>query len=250
MPTRVIAYTRVSSDQQAKEGISLDAQRQKLEAYCLALDLELVAVIEDAGFSAKSLDRPGLRGALKLLDEGKADAILVAKLDRLTRSVKDLGYLVEKYFSSKFSLLSVADSIDTRSAAGRLVLNVLASVSQWEREAIGERTRDALSYLKANGTKLGRVGYGYKREQSMDDSGRRRIAIDEKELAIVERIHELKSKGMNLREIASALNRQGVPAPRGGQWAPETVRRILLRPPHSIARVEVLPEPGSVSTSS
>src|SRR4051812_40067194 len=140
--TRVIAYLRVSTASQADEGVSLDAQRSKLEAYARAVDLTIVEVVVDAGVSAKTLDRAGLKRALALLDTGAASGLLVAKLDRLTRSVRDLGDLVDRYFSHRFALLSVADAIDTRSAGGRLVLNVLASVSQWEREAIAERTRD------------------------------------------------------------------------------------------------------------
>jgi hypothetical protein len=121
--------------------VSLDAQRAKVKAYAELYDLELAEVIVDAGESAKSLDRPGLKRALGMLKAGEAEALLVVKLDRLTRSVVDLGTLVERYFApGKAALLSVGEQIDTRSAAGRLVLNVLASVSQWEREAIGERT--------------------------------------------------------------------------------------------------------------
>jgi len=162
-PTRVVGYVRVSTEQQASEGVSLDAQRTKLSAYATALDLELVAVFEDAGLSAKSLQRPGLAAALALLDAGGADGIVVTKLDRLTRSVRDLGDLVDRYFSDRFSLLSVNDAIDTRTAAGRLVLHVLAAVSQWEREATAERTRDALGQLRWSGVTLGGEGLGWRR---------------------------------------------------------------------------------------
>jgi hypothetical protein len=146
MPTRTIAYLRVSTDKQADRGVSLDAQRAKATAYAELYDLELVEVIVDAGESAKSLDRPGLKRALGMLKAGEAEALLVVKLDRLTRSVVDLGTLLERYFApGKAALLSVGEQIDTRSAAGRLVLNVLASVSQWEREAIGERVTSSTS---------------------------------------------------------------------------------------------------------
>jgi len=139
MPTKTIAYLRVSTDKQADRGVSLDAQRAKLKAYAELYELDLVEIIVDAGHSAKSVDRPGLQRALGMLKVGEAEALLVVKLDRLTRSVVDLGTLVERYFApGKAALLSVGEQIDTRSAAGRLVLNVLASVSQWEREAIGD----------------------------------------------------------------------------------------------------------------
>lgn len=112
MKTRAIGYVRVSTDKQADHGISLDAQRAKIEAYASLYDLDLIEVIVDAGASAKTLDRPGLQRALTLLKSGKADALIVVKLDRLTRSVSDLGTLVEKHFQ-KAALLSVAEQIDT-----------------------------------------------------------------------------------------------------------------------------------------
>jgi site-specific DNA recombinase len=139
---RAVAYVRVSTEKQADHGVSLAAQRSKVEAYATLYDLELVETVVDAGVSAKDIQRPGLQKALRALEGGLADAVVVVKLDRLTRSVRDLGNLVEQYFATgRFSLLSVGEQIDTRSAAGRLVLNVLASVAQWEREATGERTR-------------------------------------------------------------------------------------------------------------
>ena len=122
---RTVAYLRVSTEDQASKGVSLDVQREKITAYADLYGLELVEIIEDAGVSAKSLDRPGLQRALGLLKEGTADALLVFKFDRLTRSVRDLGSLIETTFSpetGKPALLSVQDQIDTRSAAGRLVL--------------------------------------------------------------------------------------------------------------------------------
>ena len=115
----------------ADRGVSLDAQRAKAEAYAALYDLELVAVEIDAGVSAKSLDRPALARALALLDAGEADALLVVKLDRLTRSVGDLGALVKRCNRGGWALLSVSEQVDTRTAAGRLVLNVLASVAEW-----------------------------------------------------------------------------------------------------------------------
>jgi site-specific DNA recombinase len=177
-PLRAVGYVRVSTETQAEEGVSLAAQRAKLDAYATAMDLSLVTVREDAGVSAKTLERPGLRAALEDLEAGRADALLVPKLDRLTRSVRDLGFLLERYFAARFSLLSIADSVDTRTAGGRLVLHVLTSVAQWEREAIGERTRDALRHLKAKGVRIGAEAIGWKRLPDRDDDGRRIVALD------------------------------------------------------------------------
>ena len=227
--TRVVGYVRVSTEHQADAGVSLEAQRAKLEAYAVALDLDLVAIEVDAGLSAKTLTRPALQRALAMLDAGTATGLLVAKLDRLTRSVRDLGELVERYFSSKCSLLSVADSIDTRSAAGRLVLNVLASVSQWEREATGERTRDALGHLKASGVRLGGEALGWERGDETDAHGRRVVRHVEADAATIERASALRGEGLTLRAIADRLTAEGHRTKRGGKWAAETVRRAIER---------------------
>ncbi len=119
--TATIAYIRVSTDKQADHGVSLDAQRAKVEAYAALFDLDLVEIIEDAGQSAKTLERPGLVRARRALRCGHAQALLVVKLDRLTRSVRDLGHLLEHDFGTDgAALLSVTENIDTRSARGRL----------------------------------------------------------------------------------------------------------------------------------
>ncbi len=229
-PTRAIAYLRVSTEQQADGGVSLDAQRAKVEAYALACGLVLTDVIVDAGVSAKTIERPGLRQALAALEAGKAEALLVTKLDRLTRSVRDLGTLVEDYFGEgRFALLSVADSIDTRSAGGRLVLNVLGSVSQWEREAIGERTADALVQVRAEGVRLGGEGLGWERTEETDADGRRIVRELPEEAATVQRIRELRAAGKSLRGVAETLTSEGRKTKRGGAWAAKTVRAVLAR---------------------
>jgi DNA invertase Pin-like site-specific DNA recombinase len=228
-PTRAVGYVRVSTEQQAEAGSSLEAQRTKVAAYALAMDLELVAVFEDAGLSAKTLDRPGLSAALALLDEGKADALVVVKLDRLTRSVRDLGELVDRYFAARHSLLSLADSIDTRTASGRLVLHVLGAVSQWEREATAERTRDVLAELRAQGVQLGGEALGWRRRADTDAHGRRLLESVDEEFATIDRVLELREAGRPIREIAEELAAEGRRTKRGGRWHPTTVQRILRR---------------------
>src|ERR1700680_1659192 len=141
---RAIGYVRVSTERQAETGVSLDAQADKIRAMAIVHAAELLDTIVDGGESAKSLQRPGVQRLLALVDAKKLDCVIVAKLDRLTRSVKDLCELLARFERRGVTLSSVADSLDTGSAAGRLVLNVMTAVSQWEREAIGERTRDAL----------------------------------------------------------------------------------------------------------
>lgn len=203
--TRTVAYVRVSTTKQADEGVSLDAQRAKLEAYAALYDLAIVETIVDAGQSAKTLDRPGLQRARDMLRTGKADALLVVKLDRLTRSVRDLGTLIETHFApGRAALLSVSEQIDTRSAGGRLVLNVLASVSQWEREAIGERTSAAMQHMRA--TKQftgGAVRYGY----AVAEDGS--LVEVEAEQVVLREVREQRAAGLSLRGIAAALAARG-----------------------------------------
>lgn len=222
--TRIIGYIRVSTDQQADAGVSLDAQRAKLEAYASLYDIELVDVIVDAGKSAKTLKRPGLAQALDAMRHGKAEGMLVAKLDRLTRSVRDLGTLLDEYFCEGpggLQLLSVAEQIDTRTAGGRLVLNVLGAVSQWEREKIGERTREALAYLKGQGVRLGADPLGFERGAAGG------LVAVPAEQATLERIAMLHRDGASVRAIAAQLNAEGARTKRGGRWHPTTVQRAL-----------------------
>ena len=228
--TRTVAYLRVSTDHQADRGVSLDAQRAKVEAYASLYDLELVAVEVDAGASAKSLNgRPALDRALSMLEAGEADALLVVKLDRLTRSVRDLGALLDTFQAGGWELMSVSEQVDTRTAAGRLVLNVLASIFQWEREAVGERTREALSHLRSQGVKLGGEALGWTRDDETDDDGRRLVREVRSEAATVGRILELRAEGLTLRAIAARLEAEGHRTKRGGQWHANTVRRVLAR---------------------
>ncbi len=220
--TRTIAYLRVSTDKQADKGVSLDAQRAKVEAYAALYDIESVEVIVDAGVSAKSLERPGLLRALDMLRRGGADGLLVVKLDRLTRSVRDLGELVSGPFApGRAALLSVGEQIDTRSAAGRLVLNVLASVSQWEREAIGERTAAAMQHKRAAGEYTGgRVRFGFRTA----DDGRVEPVADEQ--AVIQRARQLAVFG-SLRDVAAQLAEEGHLSRAGRPFAASAVARML-----------------------
>jgi site-specific DNA recombinase len=219
--TKAVGYIRVSTQEQATSGISLDAQAEKVRAYANLYDIELVDIVVDAGVSAKSLDRDGLQSALQMLDNGEADAILIFKLDRLTRSVSDWNTLIKDYFTNK-ALLSVSDQIDTRTAAGRLCLNVLMSVAQWEREAIGERTSTALQHKKAMGDHVGSPAYGYE----MVEKKLVKVAIEHEAITLIE---QLKADGLTLQQIADHLNAQNIATKRGGKWYPTTVKNVLCK---------------------
>ena len=225
MPTtRTIVYCRVSLDKQAEKGVSLDAQQAKAKAYAELYDLEVVEVVIDAGVSAKTLARPGLERALGMLKAGKADALLVVKLDRLTRSVADLGKLVASYFApGRAALLSVGEQIDTRSAGGRLVLNVLASVSQWEREATGERTSAAMQHKAAQGEYTGGdAPYGFR----VATDGHRLDPFP-KEQALVDEARRLHMSGLSLRAVARELGALGFHTRKGRSFEPVQVQRLL-----------------------
>jgi DNA invertase Pin-like site-specific DNA recombinase len=221
---QAIGYIRVSTDQQADRGVSLDAQRERVRAMAIVQGAELLDVIVDGGESAKSLNRPGLQRVLALVNAGKVKAVIVAKLDRLTRSVKDLCELLELFEKRGVALISVAESLDTASAAGRLVITIMGAVSQWEREAIGERTREALRHKRGKGERVGNIAYGF------------RLAGDGKHLephpveqAVLSAIQNLRHGGHTLRGIAAALNRQGHRTRCGSEWRLESVVRVLKR---------------------
>ncbi len=224
---RTILYCRVSTREQADSGISLEAQRAKLTAYADLYDLDVVQTIEDAGESAKSLNRPGLERALAMLRRGEADGLAVVKLDRLTRSVADWQILIDNHFGEKAGkqLFSVSDSIDTRTAAGRLVLNVLLSVAQWEREATGERTREALRHKINNCERVGKVRFGF----DLADDGRKLLPNSSEQEAI-RWMQKLRADGLTLRQIAVALSDRGIATKEGRQvWTHSAVSYILKR---------------------
>jgi len=223
---KVIGYIRVSTEEQATDGVSLETQREKLEGYAKLYDLDLTGIVEDAGQSGKSLNRPGLQTALGTIRSGEADGLLIAKLDRLSRSVVDWNVLIDGYFGEKAGkqLFSVADSIDTRTAAGRLVLNVLMSVAQWERETIGERTRDALQHKIRKGERCGRVRFGY----DLGPDGKSLVPNRSEQEAICI-MRQLRAAGQTLRRICEELARRGIRAKEGGAWKPQTVANLLKR---------------------
>ncbi len=221
--TRAIGYVRVSTTQQAETGVSLDAQAEKIRAMAVVQDAELVDVIIDAGASAKDLNRPGLVRVLALVEKRQVDAVIVAKLDRLTRSVRDLGELLERFERRGVSLVSVAESLDTGTAAGRLVLNVMASVSQWEREVIGERTREALAHKKSQGQRIGTVPFGY----ALGDD-RRTLVQQPDEQATLSLLREYRAAGFSLRAIAAELNQRGLRTRSGVAWRHEYVRNLVV----------------------
>lgn len=222
---RACGYVRVSTETQRDVGVSLEVQQEKIAAMCRLHDLELVDLVVDGGESASSLNRPGMTRLLALVDARAVDTVIVAKLDRLTRSVRDLADLLDRFARRGCSLISVGENLDTASASGRLVMNIMASVSQWEREAIGERTAAALQHLKTLGRRVGGVPYGY--EVGADGRHLEPNAAEQDLLALM---RALRAEGRSFQAIADELNRRGLTTRRQSGWRYQYICSLLQRP--------------------
>lgn len=219
---KAVGYVRVSTDRQS---LSLEAQQEKILAMATVKDATLVDMIVDEDESGKSLDRPGAKKLLAVVRSrpsgGGVGMVIIAKLDRLTRSVRDLSDIVDLLNRKDVSLVSVAETLDTSTAAGRMVMNIMATVGQWEREVIGERTSAALQQKRKRGERAGNIPYGF------------RLATDGKleeepaEQHITVTIRGYRQAGISLREIAASLNRQGYKTRAGTPWRFQYVANIL-----------------------
>jgi len=204
----VIGYIRVSTDEQADSRAGLEAQRAAILAEAERRGWRVVAIIEDAGYSARDLKRPGIAAALEALARKRADTLVVAKLDRLSRSVLDFAGLMSQATREHWALVALDVNVDTTTAAGEAMANVLATFAQFERRLIGERTRAALAIKRAQGVRIGRP-------RSLP-------------LVVVDRIVAARAAGRSLRAIADELNADGVPTAHGGSlWYASTVRTVL-----------------------
>jgi DNA invertase Pin-like site-specific DNA recombinase len=208
--TRVVGYCRVSTSSQADSGLGLDAQKAAILAECERKGWSLVELVEDAGYSAKDLRRPGMAHALDLLRSGQAGALVVAKLDRATRSVMDAASLLDQGRREGWTIVALDIGLDPTTPTGELVATIMAGVGQWERRAIGARTREALATKKAAGVRLGRPAT---------------LPAD-----VVERMVSAKESGASLSAIARSLTEEGVPtAHDGAKWHASTVRAVIQR---------------------
>lgn len=205
---RVCGYVRGSTAEQADSRAGLEAQRFAIEAEAVRRGWELVHVFEDAGVSGKSLSgRPGLLAALGAVESDHAEALIVAKLDRLSRSLVDFAGLMQRAQRQSWQLVALDVNIDTTTAAGALVANVMASVAEWERRVIGERTKAALAERRRAGVRIGRP---------------RTMAPE-----AVARILELRTRGLSYARIAERLNTENMPTAHGGRWHGRTVFNVV-----------------------
>ena len=203
---KVVGYIRVSTEQQADSGLGMAAQRARIKAEAKHRGWEVVWLVDD-GYSAKSLDRPALIEALALLASGQAEALVVAKLDRLSRSVVDFANTLALAKKQGWAVVLMDLGVDTSTPNGQLVAGLMAQIAQWEAAIIGQRTREALAAAKARGQRLGRP----------------RVTPD----AVVARVVAL-AADLSASHVAKALTAEGVPTTRGAaEWRPSSVRRIL-----------------------
>jgi DNA invertase Pin-like site-specific DNA recombinase len=237
---RALAYARVSTEEQVTSGISLDAQRAALTAYCTLRGFELLDTVTDPGVSAAKplASREGGRRVLELVQSGAVQAVVAYKLDRLFRDCADCLLVTRGWDERQVSLHLVdlgGQAIDTASAMGRFFLSVMAAAAELERNLVGERTSAALAHLKSTGVRLGAEGLGWRRDEALDDAGRRRVLPVDAEWATVARIVALRRSGLTLRDIAQQLTQEGHPTKRGGRWHASTVRAVTERLLHEAA---------------
>ena len=218
---KAIGYIRVSTQGQADEGVSLEAQRAKIEAWCNLNDAELVAVFEDAGVSGASMNgRDGLHAALKATSKGMA--LVCYSISRIARSTRDMLEIAERLNTRGSDLVSVTEKIDTTTAAGRMVFKMLAVLADFERDQIGERTKMALAHKRNMGEVYAATPFGF-------DAIDGRLVEVKKEAMVIADILRMREAGSSLAEIAESLNARGVEGKRGGRWYASTVRYLINR---------------------
>jgi len=228
---KAIGYTRCSTNEQADSGLGLEAQAERIRAYCTMRGSELLDLITDAGVSGgKPLaSRDGGQRLLTAIRERKADGVVMLKLDRMFRNAGDCLATVEKWEKAGVALHVVdlgGNAIDTTSAAGRFMLVVLAGAAEMERNLTRERTRSAMAVKRANGQRIGSVPYG----SDLAEDGAT-LVPNESEQAVIAEIRSWRSQGWTLERIADALTARGVPTKTGKSehWTHQAVARILKR---------------------
>jgi len=220
----VVGYARVSTPGQAAEGVSLDAQDARIRAYATSGGLEVAKVYVDAGISgARATNRPALQEALSDVCRRKG-VLVVYSLSRLGRSTRDVLDIAARLEKAGADLASLSESIDTTTAAGKMVFRMLAVLAEFERDLVSERTRGALAHLRGQGRRIsGRIPFGFDLEGD-------RLTPNAGEQSVLERIQSLHAEGRSLRGIAAELEREGVKTKSGGPtWAPKVLSAVIRR---------------------
>lgn len=220
---RAIGYVRVSTEGQATDGVSLDAQRARIEAWALANGAELVALHTDAGISGGRADnRPALQAALDAACKSKA-ALVVYSLTRLSRSTRDALAISERLDKAGADLVSLSEKIDTTSAAGKMVFRMLAVLAEFERDQISERTSTAMQHKRSRGQYTGgATPYGWR----LAGDGVT-LEAHPAEQAVMRDARDLQAAGLSLRAIGARLEAENLLPRTGGHWHAKTVRDLL-----------------------
>jgi DNA invertase Pin-like site-specific DNA recombinase len=231
---KAVCYLRVSTEEQARGGVSLEAQEERLKAYCSMTGLEVVEIIREEGISgAKPLaSRPGGERLLKLIANKKVKHVVALKLDRLFRDAEDALHQTRAWDRAGIALHLVdmgGQTLNTATAMGRFFLNMMAAFAELERNLIAERTATALAHKKAHKKAYAPTPFGFER---VGDT----LQEKPEEQEIIAQIFTWREAGWSLRKIAAELNKQGVPTKQGGQWYASTVKYILE---NSLYRKEV-----------
>lgn len=232
--THALAYTRVSTSEQAQEGVSLDAQEARIRAYCTLRGLTLADVYREEGVSGTVplADRPVGQQLLAALAGGAAQVVIVTQLDRLGRSTIDLLQAINAWKDQGVALHMVdlgGNAVDTHSPFGRMFVTMLAALAELELGILKERVVNALAQVRAEGGRIGRLPLGLRRSDELDEHGRLRLEVDPEGLAVLRDVATWRGEGLTLQAIADRLNAAGRPTARGGRWFPSTVRSALLR---------------------
>jgi site-specific DNA recombinase len=220
-------YVRVSTEEQAKEGYSVSAQKKKLKAFCVSQGWEVAGLYADEGISAKDMERPELQRMLKDIEEGKIECVLVYRLDRLTRSVLDLYKMLETFDKQDCKFKSATEVYDTTTAMGRMFVTIVAALAQWERENMGERIAFGFSEKARQGKwplNFAPIGYDLNKEES-------KLYINPHEAKTVKLIFDLyKTKGSG--SISKYLNDNKIYTKAGRKWTDVTVFNVLKSRAH------------------
>jgi DNA invertase Pin-like site-specific DNA recombinase len=222
-PLRAAIYTRVSTEDQAKEGFSLDAQLDKLRSYCKARDWQIGGEYIDDGYSGRYIKRPSYTRMLNEME--KWDALLVIKMDRIHRNSKNFMLMMEELKKNNKEFVSMTESLDTSTAMGRFVMDIIQRIAQLESEQIGERVYAGMDQkARTNSGILGfNIPYGYDYYE-----GKLTIKIDE---AInVKNIFRMYLDGMSMKKIAEDLNLNNIPTKLNKTWGAQTISLILKNP--------------------
>jgi site-specific DNA recombinase len=216
---RAAIYIRVSTDEQAEDGFSIDAQKRKLLLYAQSQDWAVNYIYIDDGYSAKDLNRPEMKNLLKAADNQEFDIVLTYKLDRLTRSVSDCDKLFQVFDKLDISYQSATESFETRTATGRMFIRLVAVMAQWERENTAERVRFGIEQKTLQGEKIGLFPYGYTNKGDLIKD----------EAVLIEEVRSKFMQGAGRKTIAMAMNGAGK-LRRGSLWTDATVGYTIENP--------------------